>query len=106
MDWTKAPFASLQALPTGGKPVTEWTSRDRAFLDVAQGIRRAVEVLHSGVNQPSKGKKTSSVGSGTAPATSAGPIIHGGIKVEKGDVVIGGPKIDQININMPGKKSR
>ena len=71
VDWTGAPFASLQALPTGGKPVTEWTSQDRAFLDVAQGIRRAVEVLHSGLNQSSKGKKTSSAGSGTTPATSA-----------------------------------
>ena len=106
VDWTKAPFASLQALPTGGKPITEWPNRDRAFLDVVQGIRRAVEALRSGMNQPSKGVKTSSAGSGTAPTTSTGPVIHGGIKVKKGDVVVGGSKIDQININMPGKKRR
>ena len=103
VDWTRAPFASLRPLPTGGTPVTEWTSRDRAFLDIAKGIRRAVEVLHSGVNQPSKGRKTSSAGSRTAPATSAGPVIHGKIEVGKGDVVFG-TKINQVNIN-PGKKS-
>lgn len=45
VDWQHAPFARLQALPTGAQPVTEWTNRDKAFLDVATGIRRAVEDL-------------------------------------------------------------
>lgn len=39
-DWHSAPFARLQALPTGARAVTEWSNRDRAWADVAAGIRR------------------------------------------------------------------
>jgi hypothetical protein len=45
VDWKGAPFAKLQALPTRGKPVTRWSTHDDAFLDVVQGIRKAVEDL-------------------------------------------------------------
>ena len=45
VDWTGAPFAKLQALPTSAKPVTRWPSRDEAFLDIVQGIRRAIDDL-------------------------------------------------------------
>ena len=45
VDWQHAPFAHLQALPTGARPITDWSNRDKAFLDVATGIRRAVEEL-------------------------------------------------------------
>src|SRR6266700_84229 len=41
-EWHKAPFAALQALPRDGKPVTAWSNIDSAFLDIAQGIRRAI----------------------------------------------------------------
>ncbi|MGD1209824.1 MAG: toll/interleukin-1 receptor domain-containing protein [Candidatus Acidiferrales bacterium] len=41
-DWEQMPFAKLLALPTDGKPITTWDNRDKAFLDVARGIRRAV----------------------------------------------------------------
>ncbi|MCP4656161.1 MAG: toll/interleukin-1 receptor domain-containing protein [bacterium] len=41
-DWQRAPFGQLQALPKDGKPVTSWPDRDQAFLDVEQGIRRAI----------------------------------------------------------------
>ena len=39
-DWHSAPFARLQALPTGARAVTEWSNRDRAWADIAAGIRR------------------------------------------------------------------
>jgi len=45
VDWKGAPFGKLQSLPTDGKPVTSWTSRDEAFTDVAGGIRQAVSQL-------------------------------------------------------------
>jgi hypothetical protein len=45
VDWTRAPFSKLQALPTNGKPVTSYADRDEAFLDVAQGIRKVAETL-------------------------------------------------------------
>lgn len=47
VDWEGAPFATLQILPTYGKPVTQWPSHDDAFTDVVQGIRRAIRDLTS-----------------------------------------------------------
>jgi hypothetical protein len=38
-NWESAEFGKLQALPTGGKPVTLWADRDSALADVAKGIR-------------------------------------------------------------------
>jgi hypothetical protein len=43
VDWTGTPFSKLQALPKDGKPITIWANEDEAFLDVAKGIRRAVQ---------------------------------------------------------------
>ena len=45
VDWHAAPFGKLQALPKDGKPITEWKPRDKAFQDVAQGIRKTVEEI-------------------------------------------------------------
>lgn len=42
-EWRSAPFGNLLALPTDGKPVTKWADLDDAFLDIATGIREAVE---------------------------------------------------------------
>jgi len=44
-DWKSAPFAKLQVLPKDSKPVTSWPNRDEAFLDIAQGIRNALQEL-------------------------------------------------------------
>jgi tetratricopeptide (TPR) repeat protein len=44
-DWEGAPFGKLQALPKNAKPITEWSNRDRAWLDVVRGIREAVKEL-------------------------------------------------------------
>jgi hypothetical protein len=38
-NWESAEFGKLQALPTGGKPVTLWADRDSAWADVTKGIR-------------------------------------------------------------------
>ncbi len=45
VDWHSAPFGKLQALPKDGKPITTWTNRDEAFLNVAQGIRQVCREL-------------------------------------------------------------
>src|SRR3954452_20187912 len=45
VDWHTAPFGKLQALPQDGKAVTEWSNRDKAFTDVARGIREVVKGL-------------------------------------------------------------
>jgi hypothetical protein len=39
VDWKDAPFAKLIVLPTDGKPVTKWSNRDAAFLDITEGIK-------------------------------------------------------------------
>src|SRR5205807_4452936 len=44
-DWKDAPFAHLQALPTGANPIASWSDSDSALADVARGIRRAIEEL-------------------------------------------------------------
>jgi len=41
-DWQRSPFASLQVLPTEGRPVSRWSNRDEAWLNVAQGLRRLI----------------------------------------------------------------
>jgi len=43
--WEEAPFAKLQVLPTGGKPITKWSDTHEAFLDVARGIHEVVKAL-------------------------------------------------------------
>lgn len=41
--FTGAPFASLQVLPSDGKPVVTHRDRDKAFVDVALGIERVLQ---------------------------------------------------------------
>jgi hypothetical protein len=44
-NWHASPFGKLQAVPTDGRPVTNFPDRDQAFTDVAGHIRRAVADL-------------------------------------------------------------
>ena len=46
-DWQTAPFGDLEALPKDAKPVTSWRDKDKAFTDIAKGIRRTIESLKS-----------------------------------------------------------
>jgi tetratricopeptide (TPR) repeat protein len=48
VDWKNTPFSELQVLPKSGKPITSWPGRygrDKAFLEVALGIRDVVTAL-------------------------------------------------------------
>ena len=51
-DWKTTSFASLQALPTDGKPVISWKTRDDAFLNVVEGVRKALDELGHGGSSP------------------------------------------------------
>ncbi|QQS10758.1 MAG: toll/interleukin-1 receptor domain-containing protein [Rhodospirillales bacterium] len=53
-EWHHAPFGKLAATPRDGKPITRWTDRDEAFLDVAQAIREAVKRLRKSPHPPSR----------------------------------------------------
>lgn len=43
--WEESPFSKLQALPRDAKPVTTWSNRDEACLDVARGIMKVVDEM-------------------------------------------------------------
>ena len=45
VNWREAPFARLQALPVNGRPVTDFPMRDKAFTQIADGIRGMVREL-------------------------------------------------------------
>lgn len=42
-DFDGLPFAQLQGVPIDAKPISTWPNEDEAWLDVARGVRRAVE---------------------------------------------------------------
>jgi hypothetical protein len=44
-DLQGVPFAGFQWLPTNSKPVKNWSDRDSAWTDVAQGIRKVVQQI-------------------------------------------------------------
>jgi len=44
-DWKQTVLKALTALPTDGKPISKWDDTDEAWLDVAQGIRAAVQEM-------------------------------------------------------------
>lgn len=49
-EWRNTPFSKLQALPRDGKPITSARrnhDRDRLFLEVAEGIRKAIESIQN-----------------------------------------------------------
>ncbi|HTK10404.1 MAG TPA: toll/interleukin-1 receptor domain-containing protein [Ktedonobacteraceae bacterium] len=47
VDWRGAVFDHIKVFPSNEKPVTSWADRQEAFLDVAQGIRSAVEEFYA-----------------------------------------------------------
>jgi TIR domain len=47
VDWQDAPFAKLQLLPTGAKPITRWSDPEEALEDVARQIRAVVTTLRT-----------------------------------------------------------
>jgi tetratricopeptide (TPR) repeat protein len=46
-DWKDTPFSKLNCLPTDAKPITSWSNQNKAFADVARGVRAAVEQMLS-----------------------------------------------------------
>ena len=65
VEWERAPFSKLQVLPTDAQPVTSWSDRDAAFLNVTKGIRKAIEDLNIQRVKP----QTSSPSTASTPAT-------------------------------------
>jgi hypothetical protein len=82
-DWPWSRFGKLQALPRDGKPVSDWSTHDQAFNEVARGIRRVVEDLsrisESAVHPPVVGQR---ITNNTNPfAIESTPIASEGISI-------------------------
>ena len=45
VNWSKAPFGKLQALPKNGKAVELWSNKDSAWRSVSEGIERVVTLM-------------------------------------------------------------
>jgi internalin A len=43
VNWKRAPFARIQGLPAGGRPVMKWKDRDSAWRNVSEGIEVVVK---------------------------------------------------------------
>ena len=41
--WSDLPFAKLQDLPSDGKPVSTWSNIDLAWVNVAEGLKTAIQ---------------------------------------------------------------
>ncbi len=47
VDWSRAPFGKLKALPKDGKAVSSWRNRAQAFTNIALGIRKVADQLRN-----------------------------------------------------------
>jgi hypothetical protein len=46
-EWSEMPYAKLQALPKGARPVMDFPDKDDAFTNVAAGVRAVVDDMLS-----------------------------------------------------------
>ncbi|MEM7794112.1 MAG: TIR domain-containing protein [Cyanobacteria bacterium P01_C01_bin.118] len=44
-DWQNTPFSELQAFPTNAKPITSWSDRDEAWLNVEMLLEKRFKIL-------------------------------------------------------------
>ena len=55
-DWAGTPFSKLQALPKNARPVRQWEDRDDVFLNIVQGIRKAIKELKPRLRPSTRGQ--------------------------------------------------
>ncbi|MBZ3695238.1 toll/interleukin-1 receptor domain-containing protein [Phyllobacterium calauticae] len=72
-DWHHSPFGKLKAVPLDGKPVTQWTDIDDAFLQVAKAVREATARIVGTAKPPFHGIRTSSITTPTPSPLADGP---------------------------------
>lgn len=77
--WDLAPFAKLQALPKDAKAISKWANPDEAYMDVANGIRRAAENLA----KPSRSTPTVTAGAPAVGAMASSGPRSGNLRVTK-----------------------
>jgi formylglycine-generating enzyme required for sulfatase activity len=72
--WTRTPLGKLQAVPKDAKPVSEWSSRDAAFDDIAAAIERTVEELAQRQRQAAEKAQKEAEQVRQRPDGGAGPV--------------------------------
>ena len=82
-DWTSSPFARLQALPGNAKPVTKYSNRDEAFLEVAKGIRQVAQELAERPDPPSRPAPAAAMPPAPRAAQATAPV---GVDLAEGPV--------------------
>lgn len=75
--WQDTPLGELQALPPGGKAVTDkhWSDQEAAFEEVARGIRDAVENLRMNLREEALRKAPVEVEGAETPRPMAPPVV-------------------------------
>lgn len=75
-DWHDTPFAKLQALPDGAKPISKWGDPDEAYHSVVEGLKRVLDRLKpTDAGQAAPQPEPSGARAGTAdPAPRSGNL--------------------------------
>ncbi|SMC41367.1 toll/interleukin-1 receptor domain-containing protein [Cellulophaga tyrosinoxydans] len=60
-DWLSTPFKDYKGLPKDGKPVSDWSNKNTAMLDVIQNIRNLISGYPIDVKPTTKGKSKSTL---------------------------------------------
>ena len=60
-DWLNTPFKDYKGLPKDGKPVSEWSNKNTAMLDVIQNIRNLISGYPIDVKPSTKGEPKSTL---------------------------------------------
>lgn len=68
-DWQSSKLAQFQVLPLGGKPVREFEDRDKAFLQVVDGIKVAIRAINN-----EKKRKAGPVSPAESPKKEPAPV--------------------------------
>lgn len=71
--WHGAPFGKLNASPPDGRPITQATDRDQAFLEVAKAVQAAAERLGNRGNRAQPTARRQQISNDASAAVTAEP---------------------------------
>lgn len=109
--WQLTPLKPLLALPTDGKPVTEWPNRDTAFNDVAKAIAKLADKMRGmgrkAADPAAVGAKPAPRGRGVIPDLAVfrdidAPWCPELVVLPKGEFVMGSPMEEEGRSNDEG----
>lgn len=72
LNWHRAPFGKLQALPKDGEAVELWKSRDTAWRNVSEGIERVIKARATASSNPKTTPQSQTTGGKSNTPTATG----------------------------------